>query len=230
MAPPKQLQANADYTFAGVVVMTALATIHIGLKQLGIVEDDARDLYERLTGERSLRAMRPNQHQTLIEELVRLGFKPVSKGTRKRLTGKYAPKLQALWIAGYNLGLIRNKDDAALLSFVKRQTGIDHTRFLRYQDHASKAIEALKAWLAREGGVDWSNDRFLPDWTQTNGYRIAKAQHAKLCQPGTSHLQPFDQWLALAGFVSPALMTDSAWIDVMNKLGTLIRTTPERDA
>jgi len=203
--------------------LTALATIHIGLKQLGIVEDDARDLYERLTGERSLRAMRPNQHQTLIDELVRLGFKPTSKGSRKRLTGKYAPKLQALWIAGYNLGLIRNRDDAALLAFVKRQTGIDHTRFLRYQDDASKAIEALKAWLARDGGVDWSNDRFLPDWTQSNGYRIAHAQHRKLEAMGLVIGADLEVWLHDNGFASASALSDQSWITVMNNMGSLIR-------
>ena len=210
--------------------MNSFALLHIAKRDLCLEDDDYRSALERVTGKRSAADMTRAEREIALQELHRLGFKPIAKGSRKPLTGKYAPKLQALWIAGYNLGLIRNRDDAALLSFVKRQTGIDHTRFLRYQNDASKAIEALKAWLAREGGVDWSNDRFLPDWTQTNGYRIAKAQHAKLCQPGTSHLQPFDQWLALAGFVSPALMTDSAWIDVMNKLGTLIRTTPERDA
>ena len=203
--------------------MTALATIHIGLKQLGIVEDDARDLYERLTGERSLRAMRPNQHQTLIDELVRLGFKPASKGSRKRLTGKYAPKLQALWIAGHNLGLIRNRDDAALLAFVKRQTGIDHTRFLYYLEDASKAIEALKAWLARDGGVDWSKSKKLPDWTQVNGYRIARAQHAKLIALKPDMRSGFENWLGENGFVSAKLMTDRSWIAAMNKLGALIR-------
>lgn len=204
--------------------MTALATIHIGLKQLGIVEDDARDLYERLTGERSLRAMRPNQHQALIDELVRLGFKPVSKGTRKRLTGKYAPKLQALWIAGHNLGLIRNRDDAALLAFVKRQTGIDHTQFLYYLEDASKAIEALKAWLARDGGVDWSKHKNLPDWTQANGYRIAQAQHLKLVALELLKPSKLDTWLIDNGFARAPRMTGQSWIAAMNKMGALIRT------
>lgn len=203
--------------------MTALATIHIGLKQLGIVEDDARDLYERLTRERSLRAMRPNQHQALIDELVRLGFKPAWKGSRKRLTGKFAPKLQALWIAGYNLGLIRNRDDAALLAFVKRQTGIDHTRFLRYADDAFKAIEALKKWLARSGGVDWSKSQTFPDWTQANGYRIALAQHHKLAAHGLVKPAELDAWLITNGFARAPRMTSRSWIAAMNKMGALIR-------
>ncbi len=203
--------------------MTAFATIHIGLKQLGIVEDDARDLYERLTGERSLRAMRPIQHQALIDELVRLGFKPATKGSHKRLAGKYAGKLQALWIAGYNLGLIRNRDDLALLAFVKRQTGIDHTRFLRYQDDASKAIEALKAWLARDGGVDWSKPKNQPKWTHSNGYRIAQAQYRKLVILELVKPSDLDTWLSGNGFARAPGMTDRSWIAAMNMMGALIR-------
>jgi hypothetical protein len=174
--------------------------------------------------------MSDGERGRVLDELKRLGFKPTSKGSRKGIEGKYAPKLQALWIAGYNLGLIRNRDDAALLAFVKRQTGIDHTRFLRYHDDANKAIAALQGWLARDGGVDWSKDRFLPDWTQANGYRIARAQHAKLCRLDSRTAQPFSQWLGLAGFTSPALMTDSSWIAAMNRLGALIRAADKGGA
>lgn len=200
--------------------MTALATIHIGLKQLGIAEDDARDLYERLTGERSLRAMRPSQHQALIDELKRLGFKPASTESRRRLDGKYAPKLQALWIAGYNLGLIRNRDDAALLAFVKRQTGIDHTRFLHYSDDASKAIEALKAWLARDGGVDW---RTWKDWEPSNGCRIAMAQ-CLILDPEHG-ARDFWPTVCEAGGISAPNQFNSErdWHRVMNALGARIR-------
>lgn len=203
--------------------MTALATIHIGLKQLGIAEDDARDLYERLTGERSLRAMGPDQHQALIDELKRLGFKPASKGSQKRLAGKYAPILQALWIGAWNLGVVPKEDNATLLGFVKRQTRIDHTRFLHYHDDATKAIEAIKARMARDGGVDWSKRKNLPDWTQANGYRIAKAQHRKLAAAGLVNASELDVWLIDNGFARAPRMTGRSWISAMNKMGALIR-------
>ncbi len=50
------------------------------------------------------------------------GFKPINRQPSKALSGKYAKKLQALWIAGYNLGVFRDRRDSALLAFVKRQT------------------------------------------------------------------------------------------------------------
>ena len=69
--------------------------------------------------------------------------------------GRYAPVLQALWIAGHNLGVVQNRDDAALIAFVQRQTGMSHTRFLTDSEDARRAIEALKKWLSREAGVVW---------------------------------------------------------------------------
>jgi len=66
---------------------------------------------------------------------------------------------QALWIAAWNLGLARSRDDAAMLAFVERQTGLSHTRFLADPIDAAKAIEGLKAWLVRDGGVTWPTQR-----------------------------------------------------------------------
>lgn len=203
--------------------MSALAKLHIAKKQLGLDDDTWRDLCLRVAEKPSSKDMSDGERGRVLDELKRLGFKPASKGSRKGLEGKYAPKLQALWIAGYNLGLIRNKDDAALIAFVKGRTGIDSVKWLRVHRDAETAIEALKAWLTRDGGVDWSKDRFLPDWTQVNGYRIATAQHTKICRLDEGTLRPFGQWLAVAGFESPALMTDSGWIDAMNKMGKMIR-------
>jgi phage gp16-like protein len=211
--------------------VSALAKLHIAKKQLGLDDDTWRDLLERETGKRSSKDMSDRERGRVLDVLKNHGFKPASRGSRKGIEGKYAPKLQALWIAGYNLGLIRNNDDAALLAFVKRQTGIDHTRFLRFHDDASKAIEALKKWLERDGGVDWSKDRFLPDWSQSNGYRIATAQHRKLIfyrliLPEISLVDV----LRTHGFQAPWGLSDQDWIAAMNKLGALIRAAEKGGA
>jgi hypothetical protein len=73
---------------------------------------------------------------------------------RAKATGRYATKLQAMWLALYNLGVVVDRRDSALHAFLERQTGVQHTRFLREASEAHKAIEALKAWLIREG-VAW---------------------------------------------------------------------------
>ena len=72
---------------------------------------------------------------------------------RAKATGRYAGKLQAMWLALYNLGAVVDRRDGAMHAFLERQTGVEHTRFLQQASDAHKAIEALKAWLIREGVV-----------------------------------------------------------------------------
>jgi len=205
--------------------MTAIRAIHVGLRHLGIAEDEARDLYERQTGARSLKSMTSDQLETVLVELRRLGFKPAPSGFRKRLEGKYAPKLQALWIAGWNLGIVRNREDAALEAFVKRQTGVDAVRFCHDATDARSAIEALKKWIERDGGVDWTQDTTLPPIYQMDGYRIASAQWLKLT--GEPRIAAAF-WSAVTVVIgrtpepySPP--TDREWIEVMNDFGNRLR-------
>ena len=132
--------------------MTTMNVIYGLRKELGLDDDTARDLYQREVGKRSLRDMTPGEQvrvQQALQKARRMG------ATSQGLTGPYAKKLQALWISGWHLGLVRNRADDALLAFVERQTRISHTRFLRDPKDARKAVEALKSWLER-GGVDWS--------------------------------------------------------------------------
>ncbi|UIY44117.1 regulatory protein GemA [Methylobacterium radiotolerans] len=72
---------------------------------------------------------------------------------RAKASGKYATKLQAMWLALYNLGAVVDRRDGAMHAFLERQTGVQHTRFLQQASEAHKAIEALKAWMVREGVV-----------------------------------------------------------------------------
>lgn len=139
--------------------MTSIAAMHVAKKQLGLDDDTYRAALFQVTGKSSSAEMTEAQRQDVLEHFRQRGFKASSTARRKPLEGKFAGKLQALWIAGWNLGLVRDRDDRALLAFVKRQTGIDHTRFLRHGEDAMKAIEALKGWLERSGGVNWKEHR-----------------------------------------------------------------------
>ncbi len=208
--------------------MSALRAIHAGCRQLGFDEDTRRGLYVRVTGKHSAGKMTEVERRKVVDELRRQGFKQVSKSVRKALEGKYAKKLQALWIGGWNLGVVRNRDDAALLAFVKGRTGIDHTRFLHHHDDANKAVEALKAWIAREAGVDWSVDKRLAHHESLAGFKIAKAQ-SRLLNPhltGNAYLQrlAFHRLLEeIDGRQIAARDTESDWIPIMNELGKRIR-------
>lgn len=210
--------------------MTALATIHVGLKKLGIVEDDARDLYERQTGKRSLKEMSPREQEAIIGELRRLGFRSQggSKGNRKQLEGRFAKKLQALWIAAFNLGLVRDRTDEALVSFVRRQTNIDHVRFLRHPEDAARAIEALKGWMAREGGVKWGSSLGY-DFLKHDAGKVAWAQFAILI-PGATLMGNRADFHREIGRVLGAVplaglgeLSPADWRVVMNAFGERVR-------
>lgn len=203
--------------------MNPLAAIHVAKKQLGLDDDAYRAVLARVTGKSSAKEMSEAERRAVVAELRRLGFGrssgPPHKGGR-RLDGKYAPKLQALWIAAWNLGLTRSRDDRALLAFVRRQTGIDHVRFLRHADDAAKVIEALKGWLARDGGVDWGIERRAA--AQANGYRIARAQAEILRRVHPGLAGGLEPWLAARG-LEAAAMSPRQWVEIMNELGWLVR-------
>lgn len=132
----------------------AIKMIHVAKREIGIADDDYRAMLERITGSSSLRAMTDRQHQQVIGEMKRLGFQ-VRQGTAGRLQGPYAAKLLALWLSGWNLGVVRSRNSDAMIKFVERQTGISHVRWVRDHDDAMKALEGLKKMIAREAGVEW---------------------------------------------------------------------------
>jgi len=202
--------------------MTALSALHTVRTRIGLDEDCFRDLCMRITGKRSTRAMNDNERYAVRDRM--LADYPAAARPRKsknRLSGPYAKKLQALWISGWNLGLVKNRNDEALIAFVKRQTGIQSMNWLRDPNDADKAVEALKKWLER-AGVDWTVDSLLPKWTKIPGYKIAMAQ-VKILEhrPGSTLLT--DIALNCTGKKSAKEMTARDWIKVMNELGERIR-------
>lgn len=194
-------------------------------RRLGLDDDSARDLYARVTGKTGLTLMSPAEHEKVLAELRRQNG--ASTPDRKGLQGPFAKKLQALWIAGWNLGLVRDRTDAALLAFVERQTGISHTRFLIGEADARKAVEALKSWTAR-AGVDWTDNDLMPAWQRQAGAKIALAQWAIL-HPEPPPLDPDAGFLGFKAFVEDHAfnplprMTAREWQGVMNTLGSRIR-------
>jgi hypothetical protein len=140
--------------------MTTIAAIYGARKAAGLDDDTARDLYQRETGKRSLRDMSPGEQVRVLQAIKSAG---AGKGPASRVEGPYAKKLIALWLDGWNLGVFADRRDASLIAFVKRQTGLEATRFLRDAGQAQAVVEALKGWIAREGGVAWGEHADLMD-------------------------------------------------------------------
>lgn len=198
--------------------------IFVGLRQLDIDLEDARPMFNELTGKTSIKTMNEVEKLKIITHLRSKGF--TQKPGKNKLQGKYAPKLQALWIGAWNLGIVENKSDQALLAFVKRQTGIDHTRFLRHHEDANKAIESLKAWMKRKAFVDWHVRSDMQDYERLSSYRIAMAQSYRLYKelPIFDQIKSFnkDVW-EITGLSRAELNRERDWQPVMNHYGQKIR-------
>ena len=131
--------------------------------------------------------------------------------------GPYAAKLRALWISAYNLGVVRSRDDKAMIAFVERQTKLAHTRFLVDPKDAARAIEALKSWIAREGGVAWPVRDSSVGMIDTKA-AVAKAVAARCIAQGafkpflegagieSAWPSEFERWAYAGGIVPVAAM------------------------
>lgn len=166
-----------------------IGMIHGLAKRLGLDDAAYREALA-VEGVASSKDLTVVQAGALIERWM--GRAPARRAPGKTASGRFAGILQALWIAGHNLGVVRVPDDAALIAFVQRQCKVDHTRFLTDRSAATPAIEALKKWLAREAGVIW------PTGPDLDGMKRKRAVLEA-------------QWRALIAAGAVELFGDPAW-------------------
>ncbi|WP_019221537.1 phage protein GemA/Gp16 family protein [Bartonella senegalensis] len=197
----------------------SLAALHMGRRALALDDETYRAMLYRLTGKYSAKDLSVLEKRLVMDEMRAWGF----QAKAKLLEGTYAKKLQALWIAGWNLGIIRDRSDKALLAFVKRQTGIDHIRFLRDSDDACRAIEALKSWLQREGGVDWRGKKIQDFKGETPSISILCAQWKRLHPSVLFDGKAFHQSVMALSGKALSEMDGGDFIKVMNAWGRAIR-------
>ena len=114
-------------------------------RRLGIDDDARKELQLEVIGIGSLADMDERQIGRLLDHLNR----DWKGSTTDRA---HIGKVKALWWSLYWLGAIDEPGDRGLSGFVKRQTGIASLRFLDHR-HAHSVIEAIKAWLEREGVI-----------------------------------------------------------------------------
>lgn len=130
-------------------------------KALGLSADDASALKLHVTGQASAADMSAAQRAKYLAHLSglqeRAGLiapRPQKRPYVQRSTDDDQDerwgKARALWSALAGAGVVRTNTDAALMAYVKRQTKLEHWRFLNgYQVNA--VIEALKGWCLRSG-------------------------------------------------------------------------------
>ena len=128
-----------------------LAKINLGRKQIGMLEDDYRQLLLDTTGEISLKACSDAQLDAMLDALKSKGFRPLPRsGGKHTAQHPMARKARALWISLYQLGVVHNPSEHALEAFAKRQLGCEKLVWARQSD-AYRLIEALKDMGERKG-------------------------------------------------------------------------------
>ena len=145
-----------------------LAAIHMAQKALGLSSDDAVALKLAVTGVASAADMTTAQRRHYLAHLADLQARAaVARGERPA----YQPhrpaqarnvddalderwsKARALWHALATAGVVRTDTDAALMSYIRRQTPVEHWRFMNTHQ-INRVIEALKRWCRRAGVPD----------------------------------------------------------------------------
>jgi len=163
----------------------ALATVHMGAKALGIVDDDYRALLERVTGKRSAADCSNQQLDDVVDELRRLGFNRHAGAVHASAASHpVARKARAMWISLHQLGAIDDPAERALEAFASRQLGVERLQWAD-QRQGFRLIEALKAIGDRHGWDQRVSTR-LPSREQVRLIkdRLVGAQLARLAEHG----------------------------------------------
>ena len=154
-----------------------LAKSSIAVKELGMPDDQFRDILDYRYGVRSRAGLKDSQLVDLVEFFKAKGWKQKKTNrTKPQADHPMAKKVRALWLSCWHLGITHTPDEEAIEAFVKRQTKIERLHWLRDPFDALKAIEALKKIAAREAGVDWSSYRHPDGPYQNPAFRVFEAQ------------------------------------------------------
>jgi phage gp16-like protein len=159
-----------------------LAKLHIAKKQLGLDEDTYRANLTRLTGKSSSKDMTQGELEACLKDFSKKGFKAVSTGFKSGLPS--TAKITALWLSGWNLGVIRDPSPRAMEAFIQRQTGIAKAQWLINAADATKVIDGLKAWLSREAEVNWKVEKHVPILFNMPQFQVCLAQWVSLRKLG----------------------------------------------
>ncbi|WP_242770656.1 regulatory protein GemA [Sphingopyxis sp. YF1] len=176
-----------------------LAKVHIAKKQLGLSDDDYRAIIfthcsatpiEQASDEdlalASARNATDDQLERIVQHFAQRGFKTVAKVPGRKAPAADFPaakKARALWISLYQLGAVRNRSDAALEAFAKRQMQVENWRWSD-QSMSYRLIEALKAMAKRHG---WDVGEGSHAKLIGSKYRLNRAILKKLVDAGVAH-------------------------------------------
>lgn len=181
--------------------------VHVGRRQLNLSDELYRTILLQQGGAESSGDMGVQQLQKVLDYFKKLGFKVTSpKGARTHSSRRILSqddvdkKARAMWLTLHAIGQVRDPSEAALLAYVKRQTGVDRMEWMR---DPIPVIESLKAWLLRtlpdqvkpylQVKVETWAGHMRPTW-RDSWDKAVRALRNKL---ELGRVQVLDQWLDL---------------------------------
>lgn len=131
-----------------------IAKLHIGKSQLGLDDFTYRSMLESLTGKTSSKQLSIAEAERVVHHLQSCGAKLTihapNKPKRKKVLDPQLRKMWAIWLQMADKGYVRERNEKALVSWLKRQGfNVDRLEWLNSAEK-SKAIDSLKAWQQRE--------------------------------------------------------------------------------
>ncbi len=204
--------------------------LYAAKKAAQLDDETLRDCLQASIGRRSARGLTMIECNKVLAHMEAMGHGVKAQGSTQ-ISGAFGKKAVALWLSAWNLGIVQDRSDKALLSWVKRQTKVDHINWVDGED-GSKVIDALKGWIKREAGVDWSTDQTLPCVYNRPEFKVFAAQVALL---KSREAIPASQ--KYADITDPVVgegdlhrLDSQDWILVMNALGKKVRACLVREA
>lgn len=128
-----------------------LAQIHIAKKDLGLPDDEYRDLMKTICGVDSSSKLDATGRARFLAHLKKCGWKGGTGKSSKahRPLSPKAKKVYSLWQQLHAAGHVRDRSFGALESWSKVQTGVDKLEWLN-DAQLVQCIESLKSWLLRK--------------------------------------------------------------------------------
>lgn len=117
--------------------------IHVAKRELGLSDDEYRDLLYAVTGKRSSKDLTAAEAKEVVATLERLGFKPLGPRPAGRPTEAQVAFIKNLWREA-----ARQPSESYLGVWLLRGYGVNRPEELTFDD-ASRVIEALKAMKRR---------------------------------------------------------------------------------
>jgi len=121
-----------------------IAKIHIAKAQLGLDDEQYRDILRRIAKKDSAAKCSYGQLNDILSEFKNLGFKTKRAAPSAKA---FIRKIYAQWAELKRLNALDNPTDEGLQRFVRNHVGIERVEWLNYEK-AVPVINALKAWIS----------------------------------------------------------------------------------